>query len=496
MLCYKNQIALLLLFLAFTATLAQAAPPRPVSEKPNVIFFMADELAYFEVGYMGNKYLKTPNIDKMAKEGIIFTNAYAGNCVCAPTRSTLMQGLHSGHSSVRDNGGGTPLCDEDITIAEMLKADGYTTGGFGKWGIGGRDSTGVPEKQGFDVFFGYYDQVHAHSYYTPYLIRNSEEVPLKGNVGGSEGETYSHYAIFDEGIKFIRENKDKPFFCYFPITPPHGIYDIPKTDPAYQQFADKPWTDAQKNYAAMVGMVDNNVGEVLELLKKLEIDKNTVFFFCGDNGGHRRLQNNEHPEGMFGPNQNPKTGVVFRGNKGNLYEGGLRIPMVAHWPGKIKGGQVSDFVWYFPDVLPTVAEITGAKAPKNIDGISIVPELLGEKAAGRKQKEHPYLYWEYNAMTAVRSGDYKAVCINKWSKPGDKKKKQWSLYNIKDDITEQNDLAAKEPKVLKRLIGYAEEAYTKNKSGSFTTQERHQRDRQAKYGFGKDAKQVNGKKKK
>ncbi len=206
-----------------------------------------------------------------------------------------MTGKHSGHTSVRLNGGGTPLCAEEATMASLLKEQGYATGGFGKWGCGGRGSTGVPEKHGFDVFLGYYDQVHAHSYYPPYLVRNSEEVPLADNHGGSDGRTYSHYVIFEAAKKFIRDHKDQPFFCYLPITPPHGIFDIPDTDPAWAIYKDKPWPRDARRYAAMVTMVDRHVGEVLALLKELRLEENTIVFFSGDNGGADYFRDAEHP---------------------------------------------------------------------------------------------------------------------------------------------------------------------------------------------------------
>ena len=227
---------------------------------------------------MGNSRIHTPRIDQMAAEGIRFTQALAGAPVCAPLRCTLMTGKHMGHASVRVNDGGTPLRAGEATLASMLKKAGYVTGGFGKWGCGGRDSTGVPEKHGFDVFLGYYDQVHAHSFYPPYLIRNSEEMELAGNRGGRSGQTYSHYVIMDEGLQFIKANRDRPFFCYLPITPPHGMYDIPEDDPAWELYRDDLWVrdpavpqDA-KNYAAMVTMVDRNVGQVLDLLRELKLE--------------------------------------------------------------------------------------------------------------------------------------------------------------------------------------------------------------------------------
>ena len=442
--------------------------------KPNIVFIMSDELGYYEPSYMGNKMIKTPNIDRIAKDGIVFTQGLAGSTVCAPTRCCLMTGKHSGHTSVRSNGGGTPMRAGEVTIASMLKPLGYATGGFGKWGCGGRGSTGVPEKHGFDVFFGYYDQVHAHSYYPPYLIRNSKEVPLPGNKGGTKGETYSHYEIMKEGLKFICENKDKPFFAYFPVTPPHGLFTIPEGDPAWALYKDKPWPEPAKCYAAMTTMMDRGVGEILDLLKDLGLKKKTLVFFCGDNGGHNYFSSKDHPRGFFGANKNPETGVEFRGGKGNLYEGGLRIPMLAYWPGKIAPGQKSDLLWYFPDVMPTIAELTGAKAPADIDGISIVPTLLGEKAAGHKQKQHKYLYWEIGQQIAVREGNWKAV------RPA--KNKPWELYDLKNDISEKHDLAAEKPEILARLKRYAEEAHEPVEVGTYFDHSLEEKDRRAKFG--------------
>ena len=222
-----------------------------------------------------------------------------------------MTGKHSGHTSVRSNGGGTPLRAGEETIASVLKSAGYATGGFGKWGCGGRGSTGVPEKHGFDVFLGYYDQVHAHSYYPPYIVRNSEEVPLKGNRGGSDGETYSHYVIYEAALDFIRSNKDQPFFCYLPITPPHGIFDIPDSDPAWQLYKDEPWPESARRYAAMVSMVDRQVGEVLGLLRELDVEKKTIVYFCGDNGGNDYFRDPQHPRGFHGANVDPKRASNF-----------------------------------------------------------------------------------------------------------------------------------------------------------------------------------------
>ncbi|MEK6235159.1 MAG: sulfatase-like hydrolase/transferase [Planctomycetales bacterium] len=451
-----------------------AASFAPAADQPNIVYNMADELGYYELSCLGNPNIQTPRIDRMAREGIRFTQALAGSSVCAPTRCCLMTGKHGGHASVRSNGGGTPLRADEETVASILKKAGYAVGGFGKWGCGGRGSTGVPEKHGFDVFLGYYDQVHAHSYYPPYIVRNSKEVPLKNNRGGSDGETYSHYVIVKEAMKFIRDNKDQPFFCYMPITPPHGIFDIPDSDPAWAIYKDKPWPEQAKRYAAMVSMVDRQVGDVLDLLRELELEKNTIVFFCGDNGGNDYFRDAQHPRGFHGANVHPQTGVEFRGTKGKLYEGGLRIPMIARWPGKIEPRQVSDLLWYFPDFLPTAAELAGTAVPSDVDGMSIVPELLGEQAAGRKQSHHKYLYWELGAQVAVRADSWKAV------QPG--KNRDWELYDLSRDVSEQNDLASKQPDMLAKLKAFAQEAHEPVEEGVFLDREIHERDRRAKFG--------------
>lgn len=472
----RNLPALALSSCLFWSPLSKAAPP-------NIVYIMSDELAYYELGHMGNPYLVTPRIDQMAKDGIRFTHAFAASPVCGPLRCNLMTGKHAGHASVRSNDGGTPLRADEATIASLLKEKGYATGGFGKWGAGGRDSTGVPEKHGFDIFYGYYDQVHAHSFYPPFLIKNSEEVKLEGNDGGRSGQTYSHYSIMEEGLQFIRANKDKPFFAYFPITPPHGMYDIPKEDPAWKQYKDAAWmkdeTVAQdvKNYAAMVTMVDNNLGEILDLLDELKLTGNTIVFFTGDNGGQDRFRNNAHPRGFFYPNKDPRTGVEFRGGKGSLYEGGLRIPTLVQWPGKIVANQLSEFKFAQYDILATLTDLAGANTPADTDGISILPTILGEAAAGHKQEAHPYFYWEFGNMQAVRIDDWKAIQI--------RNKKTWALYDLSKDISETTDLAAQHPEILAKMKKIAEESHEEARPGSFTTRERHERDRWAKWGTSK-----------
>ena len=327
----------------------EAPSPRPsdsvpvdkkvVADGPNIVFIIVDDMGWMDLGCYGSRHIKTPNINRMAAEGMRFMQAYSGCTVCAPARSVLMTGLHMGHTPVRGNTGGIPLLDEDITVAEVLKKAGYVTGGFGKWGLGEVGTTGVPEKQGFDEFFGYYHQVHAHDYWTPYLWQNSKKVPITGEEGSAE--RYSHNWIFMKTLDFISRNKDKTFFCYAPWTPPHGKYQIPESDPAWQMYKDKPWPRNAKVAAAMDTMLDRHVGLLLTLLKKLNIDENTIVFFVSDNGAAQRF------DGVL-----DSSGPI-RGFKRSLYEGGIRVPMIVRWPGKIAPAKLSNLQCSFADVIPT-----------------------------------------------------------------------------------------------------------------------------------------------
>jgi len=301
-------------------------------------------------------------------------------------------------------------------------------------------------------------------------------MPLPGNQGGRSGKTYSHYVIMDEAKKFLRANKDRPFFCYLCVTPPHGMFDIPADDPSWALYKDKPasWPTEAKRYAAMVHMLDRHVGEVISLLKELNLDRDTIIFFCGDNGGADYFRTKDRPRGFFGANVHPKTGVEFRGHKGNLYEGGLRVPMVVRWPGHIQPKRVSDFLWYFPDVLPTLAELAGAETPKDIDGISIVPELLGQAAAGRKQAEHELLYWELGRQVAVRRKHWKAI------RP--RPNAEWELYDLSRDLEEKTNVAAEHADVLAKMKAFAKQAHQPARPGVFHNREIHEKDRRAKWG--------------
>jgi arylsulfatase A-like enzyme len=458
------------------ATLVLLALPFPAAAadgKPNVIYIMADELGYYEPGFMGGKTIRTPHLDRMAAEGMTFTNLFAGSSVCAPTRCCFLTGRHGGHASVRANGGGTPLRADETTIASMLKPLGYATGGFGKWGCGGRGSTGVPEKHGFDVFFGYYDQVHAHTYYPPYLIRNSEEVPLPGNDGKDRNhpETYAHYHIHAAALQFIRDHAGEPFFAYLPYTPPHGSFHLPDSDPAWALYRDRDWPQDARRYAAMVTMLDRQVGEILALLRELGLEERTLVCFSGDNGGADYFVTPDHPRGVHSANRHPETGVEWRGKKGNLYEGGLRVPFCARWPGRIAPGGHSDLLAYFPDLLPTIAEAAGAPVPAGVDGVSLLPTLLGQTD---RQERHDHLYWEINGWTAIRQGTWRAV------KPD--KSPAWELYDLAADPSEARDVAAAHPDVLARLTALAAAAHEPVREGTFASTDLHERDRRAKYG--------------
>jgi len=412
--------------------------------RPNIIFIIVDDMGWADLGCYGSRQIKTPNIDAMAAEGIRFTQAYSGCTVCAPARSVLMTGLHMGHTSVRGNTGGIPIRDEDVTVAEVLKRAGYATGGFGKWGLGDVGTPGVPEKQGFDEFFGYYHQVHAHDYWTPYLWHNSRKVPMKGEKG--DAQRYTHYRIFEQMLEFIRKNKNRPFFCYAPWTPPHGSYQIPESDPAWRMYKDKNWPKNAKVAAAMDTMIDRHVGELLALLKELEIDRRTIVFFCSDNGAAYRFEGTLDSSGPL------------KGFKRSMYEGGIRVPLVARWPGRTNPGTESDHICYFADVMPTLAELAGASRymPANVDGLSIVPTLTGKPD---KQSKHEYLYWEwtrYNwaSQKDVPHGLMQAVRMRNWKVVRHQSDKPFELYDLSKDIGEKDNIAERHPEIVAKIEAY------------------------------------------
>jgi len=454
---------LITLAVAFSALISFGANyVEAADSKPNIIFFMADDLGYGDLGCFGQKMIKTPHIDKLCAEGKKFTDYYAGSTVCAPSRCVLVTGLHTGHAYIRGNGKDN-LRPSDLTIGEVLKKQGYRTGCVGKWGVGHEGSVGTPNKKGFDFFFGYLDQHHAHNYYPEFLIKNDKRYLLKnkGKFGqwgqgvSTNKADYSHDLIMKEGLDFMESSIDskEPFFMYFSITPPHANNEAGSKGmeiPSLGQYENKNWPEPSKGHAAMISMVDDNVGEILALLKKKGVDENTIFFFTSDNGPHSE----GGAKSTFFDSNGP-----LRGQKRDLYEGGIRVPMIAHWPGKIKAGSESDVQWAHWDILPTCAELAGAEIPKNIDGISFVPSILDSG----KQKEHDYLYWafyERGSSQAVRKGDWKAVRV-----PAMNPKVE--LFNLKKDIEEQTDIAEKHPEIVAEMKKIMDAAYTPSERWKF-----------------------------
>lgn len=410
-------------------------------KKPNIIFILVDDLGYGDLGCYGQEKIQTPSLDRMCREGIKFTDCYAGSTVCAPSRSVLMTGQHTGHTRVRGNKGKVggvppqgrvPLKPEDVTVAEVLRQAGYVTGITGKWGLGEPDTTGVPNRQGFDEWLGYLNQQWAHSYYREYIWRNEEKLLLEGNLDGKH-EQYTHDMFTEFALDFIRNNHQQPFFLYLAWCIPHDRLAVPSLEP----YTGKDWPDDPKAYAAMVTRMDTHVGRIMALLEELAIDQKTIVFFASDNGAARRW------EGMF------DSSGPLRGNKRDMYEGGLRTPMIVRWPGVIPAGPVSEEVWYFADFLPTAAALAGIKPPPNIDGVNVLPAILGKK----QNLKDRFLYWEFYERgfnQAVRWRDWKAIRM----KPGT----PLQLYNLAEDIGEQNDVADQHPDVVGIIEGYLETA--------------------------------------
>lgn len=418
------------------------------TNRPNIIFILADDLGYGDLGCYGQKLIRTPNLDRLAREGVRFTQAYAGSTVCAPSRCVLMTGLHTGHARVRGNAL-VPLLPQDRTVAKMLKEAGYVTGIVGKWGLGEPNTPGVPNRQGFDEWFGYLNQGHAHDYYPQYLWRNEQKVTIEGNLNGAKKE-YSNDLFTREALDFIRRHRKGPFFLYLTFTLPHANNELgAKTGngmevPTDAPYSNESWPQQQKNHAAMITRLDGEVGKVMAVLKELGIDDHTVVFFSSDNGPHR--------EGGAKPEFFRSSGPL-RGIKRDLYEGGIRVPMIVRWPGKITPGTVSDQVWAFWDFLPTAAAIAGVRPPPAIDGISMLPALLA-----KPQKSHDDLYWEFHERgfkQAVRMGDWKAI---RFGIEG-----PIELYDLKTDIGEQHNIAAAHPNVVARIEAILKTARTESK---------------------------------
>ena len=414
--------------------------------KPNIIFVLSDDLAQGDLGCYGQRLIQTPHLDRMAAEGTRFTQAYCGTTVCAPSRTSLMTGLHMGHSPVRANReikpeGQLPLPAETHTVAEVLKSAGYATACIGKWGMGMFDTTGSPLKKGFDHFFGYNCQRHAHSYFPAYLYNDDQRFTLEGNTGKGVGKIYAQNLIADETLKFVKANQNRPFFLYYSITLPHGNFEIDDQG----IYKGKPWTEQQKNYAAMVTRLDSDIGRLLALLKELNLDQKTLVMVAGDNGS------SFPPSSELGRHFNQAANGM-RGFKRELYEGGLRQAAIARWPGVIPAARVSDEPWAFWDFLPTAAELSGAAIPADMkpDGMSLVSFLKGGAAPQRE-----YFYWELHegaSLQAVRWGDWKAV-RNGPSRPVE-------IYDLKSDPGEAKDLAAERPELVAKAVSLMKSART------------------------------------
>lgn len=441
-------------------------------DKPNIVLIVADDLGYGDVGFNGQKLIKTPNIDRLATQGLRFNQFYAGTTVCAPSRSALLTGKHTGHTYIRGNKGvdpegQEPLADSVVTLAEVLKKAGYTTAAFGKWGLGPVGSEGDPNEQGFDQFYGYNCQSLAHRYYPDHLWNNDKKVVLDGNANLTRNQTYAPDLIQKQALDFVNsQNGQKPFFLFLPYILPHAELLVPN-DSLFQyykgKFPEKPFTGADygshattggytsqqyphATFAAMVARLDVYVGQVLEKLKAKGLDRNTLVIFTSDNGPH--LEGGADPT-FFA------SGGGFRGFKRDLYEGGIRVPFIARWPGVISPNTQSNYIGAFWDLLPTFAELAGPKASIPIDGLSITPTLLGKG----KQKAHEYLYWEFHeggGKQAVRQGNWKAIRLNvNQSATG-----KLELYDLAKDPAEKKDISALYPDKVKELAHLMDRSHT------------------------------------
>ncbi len=452
------------------------AGPERSDGPPNIIWILADDLGYGDLGSYGQQRIMTPHLDRMAAEGIRFTNAYAGFTVCAPSRSVLMTGQHTGHTRVRRNGT-SGLWYEDVTVADLLRDSGYATALIGKWGLGMEDSPGAPWRQGFDYFYGYLSQRHAHNFYPEFLMRNGERVPLRNVVVPSgrhdglsgvatERVDYSHDLLVEEALKWVGSNAGGPFFLYLALTIPHanneaggrdgggspGIANVTGDLGAHRErigmevpdagiYRDEDWPGPQKGTAAMITRMDEGVGRLFETLKALAIDERTLVFFTSDNGPHREGGNDPFFFDSNGP---------LQGYKRSLHDGGIRVPMIARWPGRVPAGSVSEAVWYFADFLPTVAEIVGFDAPDRIDGVSVAPVLLG-RASGLAER---FLYW------GGTPGNAEAVRWGRWKAVREGPDEPLELFDLSADPGEETDVASSSPEVASAILEFLASAVT------------------------------------
>lgn len=441
-----NGSALVVVALAVVVVSA-TAQDETEAPRPNIIWIMADDLGYGDLSCYGQERFTTPNIDRMAAEGLRFTQHYAGSTVCAPSRSALLTGQHTGHTRVRGNHSSTgervSLLPEDLTVAELLRDAGYATACFGKWGLGEAGSPGIPTRQGFDTFFGYLNQRNAHFYYPSFLWRDEERVPLEANDPDAQEGAYSHDLITNEALEYVRTERDRPFFLYLAYTIPHAELVAP--DDAMAEFMGRfePETPFEKQhygaqpaphaaFAAMVFRLDRDVGRLLNLLRERGLDENTIVFFTSDNG--------PHAEGGHDPEYFDSNGP-FRGIKRDLYEGGIRVPLIAWWPGTVEAGGITDHISAFWDFMATSADLAGAGQEPGRDSLSFVPTLLGRP---QDQTQHDYLYWEFyerGGKQAIRQGPWKAVRLDVGGDPDG----PVELYDLLDDPGETENLASRHP---------------------------------------------------
>ncbi len=432
--------------------------------RPNIIFIMADDLGYGDLGSYGQSMIKTPNIDKMAREGMRFTDFYAGSTVCAPSRSALLTGMHTGHTRIRGNAAEATLTPADTTLTQVMKDAGYQTGVIGKWGVGPEGSPGLPGKKGVDYFYGYLDQIRAHNYYPEWVWENDTRDSLDNvvelipetyarNIGGvaREKNTYIQDKFMEKTLDFIDRHQDSTFFLYLAFTLPHannesayfGLSGMEIPDAG--AYAEEDWPEAQRQHAAMISRLDRDVGLILNRLKELGIDENTLVIFTSDNGPHE--------EGGADPEFFHSNGPL-RGIKRDLFEGGIRVPMIARWPGHVEPGTTCELPSAFWDIMPTLGQLAGGSPPA-ADGISLVPSLLGQG----DQPRHDYLYWEFAAgwigdQQAVRMGDWKYI---RKQLPGGETE-TW-LFNLESDESEQTNVADEHPEVVARMDSLLREAH-------------------------------------
>ncbi|MYC67717.1 MAG: arylsulfatase [Acidobacteriia bacterium] len=468
--------ALLALLAACVGCSGGLNDPTAGDAPPNFVWILADDLGYGDLGSYGQERIQTPHLDRMAAEGMRFTDAYAGFTVCAPSRSVLMTGQHTGHTRVRRNGS-PGLWDEDVTVAELLKDKGYATALIGKWGLGMEDSPGAPWRQGFDHFYGYLSQGHAHNYYPEFLMRNAERVPLRnvvqrsGRYTGMSGVAteridYSHDLMMGEALSWLEANAASPFFLYLALTIPHANNEAGNRDgggdpgianvtadlgqhrervgmevPDARQYQEEDWPGPQKGTAAMISHLDEGVGRVFAALRRLGVDERTMVFFSSDNGPHAEGGNDPFFFDSNGP---------LQGYKRSLHDGGIRVPTIVRWPGRVRAGSVSDFPWYFADFLPTVADIAGFDVPDGVDGASILPVLLETGASS----EDRFLYW------GGTSGRAEAVRWGRWKAVREAPDRPLELFDLSSDIGEERDVSAEHEDIVGEILAYLESAVT------------------------------------